>query len=211
MKRLPVIPGREIEALADKREGRRGGKRDPDGKRTPLDVMLDNMEFWADHAERIAEQLDALVVNDEPDKVRRAADLVREFIAAKRHAQQCAVEAAPYHHGKVHTIAPPTPPRSDTLADALANFPTDPHEAMAAYHAIIHGRSYVASSPPASPPPPASASSSPSPPPPQGDPPGMAGGGGASAPSEEHAGPGRSDAVLEGALRRTSTTRRRAS
>ncbi len=74
--------------------------------RTPLDVMIDNMNFWWDQAKDLGEQLKNLVV-DEMDNAAKADALqkIGRFLAARENAQKCAVDAAPYVHPKFTSIS----------------------------------------------------------------------------------------------------------
>lgn len=73
--------------------------------KTPLDVMIDNMNFWREQSETIGEQLKNLIV-DEMDPAARndAIRTVKLFLAARENAQTCAVDAAPYVHPKFQSI-----------------------------------------------------------------------------------------------------------
>jgi hypothetical protein len=92
---------------------------DPAPPRTPLEIMLDNMRYWDAAADRIAKQLDALIIRlDDATAVRQAADLVKDFVAAKNKSQACAEAAAPYYHGRLQSVSsPPELERPSAAAD----------------------------------------------------------------------------------------------
>src|SRR6266851_3103416 len=131
----------------------RGISTDTKSKRTPRQVMQDNLVFWADYADRLAAQIDALgpIEAGDTEGARMAELLRRELIAARAKSQQCAVELGPYEHGKINTVNPPQPAAAPF---DLANFPTDAVAASVTYMRIIAGNG---SGPPpfsSSPPPP---------------------------------------------------------
>jgi hypothetical protein len=149
-----MVPNRSLEGTSLPRPGaaRRAalpppleppGERDAEG-RTPLQVMLGNMEFWERQTEAIGAQLDSLVVPDnDADAARAAADLVREFLAARREAQACARDAAPFCHGKQQPTNS-SPIEDNPLPDLIANFldpatPITAEEASRAYQQIMRG------------------------------------------------------------------------
>lgn len=79
---------------------------------SPLDVMLGNMKFWLDQTEHLATKLGELfdmnVDGCDPDAVAtkqaEGAKLIGKLLAARQHAQDCAVDAAPYVHPKLQSI-----------------------------------------------------------------------------------------------------------
>lgn len=85
---------------------------------TPLDVMIDNMNFWRGRANDLTEtmktRLEDLSKFDISNPKQRAAfiEAIREFnkaatymIAAREKAQSCAVDAAPYVHPRLTAVA----------------------------------------------------------------------------------------------------------
>ncbi len=73
--------------------------------KSPMDVMMNNMLFWFEHAQQLGEQLQLLVVQvDDPDARAAAFNLVKNFLASRENAQKCAVELAPYVHPKLAAI-----------------------------------------------------------------------------------------------------------
>lgn len=103
---------------------------------TPLDVMLKNMLFYHRHCEEIAVKLRDMIVNvDNEDERREAFKMLREMLAAREMAQQCAVDAAPYCHARFASIefTPPPPEVKDE------EMPQDPVEASIVYQRLIGG------------------------------------------------------------------------
>jgi hypothetical protein len=94
---LPVLGGRAVEGAGCPA----GTFPEPLPDASPLEAMLENLRFWRAQCESLGRQLDALTVADgDADAERTATALVREFLSARSRAQQCAVEAAPYVHGR---------------------------------------------------------------------------------------------------------------
>jgi hypothetical protein len=73
--------------------------------RTPLDVMLENMNFWWDRARELGGLLEEQLKSENEDIRRAAMRTVGPFLAARDNAQRCAVDAAPYVHPKFSSIA----------------------------------------------------------------------------------------------------------
>ena len=78
-----------------------------DANESPLDVMVDNMLFWFRQSHNLQEKLEQLSKVDEltPDERIGAMKLVQHFLDARNNAQKCAVDAAPYVHPKLQSIA----------------------------------------------------------------------------------------------------------
>src|SRR5260370_40390433 len=111
---------------------------DTKSKRTPREVMQSNLVFWADHADRLAAQIDALVIRDgNADDLRMAEFLRRELIAARKMAQQCAVDLGPYEMGKINTVNPP--PAAQSSFGSIDLRGVSDTEASIAYMRIIQG------------------------------------------------------------------------
>lgn len=102
----------------------------------PLDVMIENMLFWWDKAKFYEEKLNTLVVTETDEKSRaEARKLVQNFLEAREKSQVCAVEAAPYFHAKLHSVAsnvPLTPAEAKAITST-----TPPDEAMKEYLRIV--------------------------------------------------------------------------
>ena len=81
--------------------------------RTPLDVMVDNMNFWWDKAKDLGtiveEQVARVQTMENPEEARAAlaeiSKTATHFLAARENAQKCAVEAAPYVHPRFQSIS----------------------------------------------------------------------------------------------------------
>jgi hypothetical protein len=77
-----------------------------DSGESPLDVMWDNMKFWRHQVSELSNRLDALIVNVENEDDRHEAiTLLRQLLAARLRAQECAVDMAPYVHPRLQAIA----------------------------------------------------------------------------------------------------------
>jgi hypothetical protein len=85
---------------------------------TPLDVMIDNMNFWRSKASELTvemqRRMDEIASLDISDETQRGQflELMREFnkvatamLSARQNAQSCAVDAAPYVHPRFQSIA----------------------------------------------------------------------------------------------------------
>jgi hypothetical protein len=80
--------------------------------RTPLDVMVDNMNFWWDKGKDLGEVLEQQLARISSikgkEKVKQALSEVNKiathFLAARENAQRCAVDAAPYVHPRFQSI-----------------------------------------------------------------------------------------------------------
>ena len=91
---------------------------------SPLDTMLNNMDYWVDKADNLTEHVDEtldLLKNAAPEQL---ADMLKELnnsmkgmMAARDNAQKCAVEAAPYCHARLASITmEPAPPQPKVAA-----------------------------------------------------------------------------------------------
>lgn len=69
--------------------------------------MIENMEFWRKAAVELGERLDGIISKNKFPKSERIQflKLLRDFIDARSKAQSCAVDAAPYVHPKLSSIA----------------------------------------------------------------------------------------------------------
>jgi hypothetical protein len=119
---------------------------DRDSELTPLAVMLRNMKFWAEHAESLRQQLDALVLrlDDDPSRAKDAAELVRSFLEAIDRSQSASREAAPYMHSKflaANTSPPPVAQPKLPIPDPAKMFPPGctQQEAADAYLRLMRG------------------------------------------------------------------------
>jgi hypothetical protein len=82
-------------------------------EKTPLDVMIDNMNFWWDKAKGLGtvveEQIAKLSeIDDNEERAEALAELskvAKSFVAARENAQRCAVDAAPYVHPRFQSIS----------------------------------------------------------------------------------------------------------
>ena len=73
---------------------------------SPLDIMMDNLIFWHGTAKKFGEQLERMVLDGIDEEEREnALKLLRQFLAARENSQRCAVDAAPYVHPKLASIA----------------------------------------------------------------------------------------------------------
>ena len=87
---------------------------------TPLDVMIDNMNFWRGEATRLTHrvgEVDDLIlafknidVNEETMKnfmqlLKERNETLNKMLAARQESQSCAVAAAPYVHPKFTSIS----------------------------------------------------------------------------------------------------------
>jgi hypothetical protein len=112
-------------ALAATKVSRKKADELADSGRSPLDVMMDNMWFWFDRSREmetmLKEQFEELRANqgvlsaeELAEDRKRAFGLLATFLAARENAQKCAVDAAPYVHPRLQSIAfkpaPPKPP-----------------------------------------------------------------------------------------------------
>jgi hypothetical protein len=76
----------------------------------PLEIMISNMMFWHKSAESIARKIELLSneiseSGEEKAKHEIYSDLVRSFLTARENSQKCAVEAAPYCHPRLQSVA----------------------------------------------------------------------------------------------------------
>lgn len=116
-----------------------------DSGRAPLDVMVDNMHFWFDQSRLLGTQLQALtqavdknghqIAMDEDDR-REFMQLAKVFLAARENAQKCAVDAAPYVHPRLQSIALSGKLRLDAAAKQITDKMTT-QEAMEQYQATM--------------------------------------------------------------------------
>jgi hypothetical protein len=103
----------------------------------PIDVMLGNMLFWHHHANEVAQQIQSIVIeNGDPEQTTAAIKLIRELIEARHNSQECARDAAPYCHAKIHSILP-MPKRLEMIDGS--EVPNDPLEASQVYQKVIGG------------------------------------------------------------------------
>lgn len=79
---------------------------------SPLDFMHENLMFWWKASNTFGEKLAALLISAEEDEDppslelrREAVDLLKNFVNARDKAQACAVDAAPYCHPRLQSIA----------------------------------------------------------------------------------------------------------
>lgn len=68
---------------------------------SPLDIMLDNMRFYASSAEELFHRVEELVDRGDKD----AVFALRSFGEARMKAQQCATDAANYVHPRLSAVA----------------------------------------------------------------------------------------------------------
>lgn len=75
----------------------------------PLDVLMDNMIFWHKHALSMGEKLNAMVesglMRTDPDERAKAMKLLESLLEARDQSERCAVDAAPYVHPRLSSIA----------------------------------------------------------------------------------------------------------
>jgi hypothetical protein len=82
---------------------------------SPLDVMVDNMKFWARQSKALEEKLVVLIIDVTPPKNEEQAQLqfeqraqliklLESFLSARAEAQKCAVNAAPYCHPRLQAV-----------------------------------------------------------------------------------------------------------
>lgn len=140
-------------AVANRENGKKGGR--PKGSfatkltrrkaselyhdsRSPLDVMIDNMNFWWDKSKNASERLDKLMmVVEHPEfldevksKLKKAGsvdpllEVMKEIrktssqlVAYREKAQNCAVDAAPYCHPKFTSISWEGPVQENEVID----------------------------------------------------------------------------------------------
>lgn len=73
---------------------------------SPLDVMYENMLFWHHASQSIAEQIAKLGSSlKNEDQKSSFLKLLEQFLQARENSQRCAVDAAPYIHPKLASIA----------------------------------------------------------------------------------------------------------
>lgn len=79
---------------------------------TPLDVMVENMLFWHRSAQSMGERIQQLLeaVDGETteqlaERTRDASKVMEKFMLAQENSQRCAVDAAPYMHPRLQSIA----------------------------------------------------------------------------------------------------------
>lgn len=79
--------------------------------KSPLDLMLDNMYFWHDHAKNVGQTLEvmleeakALPPEERNESLEKMKPLLQSFLAARENSQKCAVDAAPYVHPRLASI-----------------------------------------------------------------------------------------------------------
>jgi len=104
---------------------------------SPLDVMMDNLLFWHRAAKSLGEQLEQLMLEGISEEDReKVMKLLKNFLAARENSQRCAVEAAPYVHPKLSSIA-----FKGDLNGVITHITADmtPAEAQAAYEATLRG------------------------------------------------------------------------
>lgn len=80
---------------------------------SPLDVMLRNMAFWDETANKLKEQIEETMLHIQEaamcgdlseDLLEKAKKLLGNHLAARDKAQGCAVDAAPYVHPRLMSI-----------------------------------------------------------------------------------------------------------
>lgn len=74
---------------------------------TPLDIMIDNMLFWYQRAQLMEDKIARMreIADGDEAGLKRALKLLEQFVAARANAQSCAVDAAPYMHPKLQSLA----------------------------------------------------------------------------------------------------------
>lgn len=74
--------------------------------RSPLHVMVRNMLFWDETATQLGDRLkEVLSADGAAVDAKETASLLKQFLEAQSNAQSCAVDAAPYCHPKLQSIA----------------------------------------------------------------------------------------------------------
>lgn len=72
---------------------------------TPLEVMLQNMDFWNDQAEGMIKQLKDLAVDvTDVECLKELFGLIAKISDFRMKAQSCAVDAAPYMHPRLASV-----------------------------------------------------------------------------------------------------------
>ena len=75
----------------------------------PLDVLMDNMIFWHKHALAMGEKLQAMVesglMKSDSDEREKAMKLLGSLLEARDQSERCAVDAAPYVHPRLSSVA----------------------------------------------------------------------------------------------------------
>lgn len=104
---------------------------------SPLDVMINNMIFWFDHAKATTEQVNSFIADmrtkkeeagEIPDEemLKRLEKLLKDMLYAREQAQACAVDAAPYCHPRLASITlTPKEPAPDVAAARLGLTPKE--------------------------------------------------------------------------------------
>lgn len=87
---------------------------------TPLDIMIDNMNFWRKKAAKFTDDMEAVEdiiqsyanIQKTPETLEKFMallkdrnELMRKMLTARENAQSCAVDAAPYVHPRFQSIA----------------------------------------------------------------------------------------------------------
>lgn len=76
-----------------------------EGNRTPLEVMLRNMQYYDTQASELMAKTGAWTNKPKDDAERKARlSLLKSLSGARINAQACAVDAAPYMHQKIATL-----------------------------------------------------------------------------------------------------------
>lgn len=132
MSSLPSrISDQQVDELLTKPDARTG--------KTPLEVLLKSMCWFDASADRVLGLLERMVVTDDPQSRREAQALMEEFLVLRARAQQSAVAAAPYCHGRLAaTDHSPLPPQGHLQSVDWENI--SPVEAARAYQLIIRGK-----------------------------------------------------------------------
>lgn len=81
--------------------------------KAPIDIMLKNMWWWDEQADAIGEQIqssmaDLQLISDDDKKLEELNKLKKKldaFTHARDKAQACAVDAAPFCHAKLQSVA----------------------------------------------------------------------------------------------------------
>jgi hypothetical protein len=68
--------------------------------------MHANMLFWCNETEALVERIQSLAAKeDDPQQRREIVGMLRALLSARENAQRCAVDAAPYVHPKLQSVA----------------------------------------------------------------------------------------------------------
>lgn len=81
--------------------------------RSPIDIMLKNMWWWDEQADALGDQIQSALkdlaeeTNDDKkvEEIEKLKNKLDAFVNARFRAQSCAVDAAPFCHAKLQSIA----------------------------------------------------------------------------------------------------------